>query len=133
MAGRKSHRMNVLLDTHILLWWLADDPRLSERARQIIADAGNVVYTSSATAWEIAVKQALGKLRAEGNLEQEVREQGFEMLPITFAHAEELMGLPAIHRDPFDRMLVAQARVENLQLLTSDPQIFRYPANVIKA
>jgi len=86
---------------------------------------------SAATAWEISIKQALGNLELEGDLEKEVREQGFGLLPITFAHAAEVLRLPAIHRDPFDRMLVAQARVENLQLLTTDPHILRYPANVI--
>lgn len=125
--------MEILLDTHMLLWWLADDQRLSKKARAIMADPGNLPVVSASTAWEIAVKQALGKLTMDGCLEQEVHDQGFSMLPITFAHAAETLTLPAIHRDPFDRMLVAQARVENLPLLTVDPHIPQYPANVIKA
>ncbi len=122
--------MEILLDTHMLLWWLADDRRLSEKARARITDPANTITVSAASAWEIVIKQALGKLKMDGDLEQEVLDQGFDMLPVTFAHTAEVLTLPPIHRDPFDRMLVAQARVENLQLLTTDPQIVRYPANV---
>ena len=123
--------MEILLDTNILLWWLADDPRLSMKCRGLIAAPAHTLVISAATAWEISIKQALGRLVVEGDLENEVREQGFALLPITFAHAAEVLKLPPIHRDPFDRMLVAQARVENLQLLTTDPHILRYPANAI--
>lgn len=124
--------MEILLDTHMLLWWLADDSRLSKKARALIADPANAVTVSAATAWEIAIKQVLGKMTMDGILEQAVREQGFAMLSVTFPHAAETLTLPAIHRDPFDRMLVAQARVESLPLLTVDPHILRYPANVIE-
>ncbi len=124
--------MEILLDTHMLLWWFTDDSRLSRKARALMADPANMLTVSAATAWEIAIKQALGKMRLDGALEQEVREQGFIMLPVTFAHAAETLTLPAIHRDPFDRMLVAQARVESLPLLTVDPHILQYPANVIE-
>ena len=124
--------MEILLDTHLLLWWLADDPRLSDKARQLIADPSHTLIASAATAWEIAIKQGLGKLKTEGELEKEILEQGFAVLPVTFAHAAEVFTLPMIHRDPFDRMLVAQSRVENLHLLTANPHILRYPANVIK-
>lgn len=125
--------MEILLDTHMLLWWLADDSRLSKKARALMADPTNAPTVSAATAWEIAIKQALGKMTMEGNLEQAVREQGFAMLPVTFRHSAETLTLPAIHRDPFGRMLVAQSRVENLPLLTVDPHILRYPANVIES
>ncbi len=125
--------MDILLDTHMLLWWLADDDRLSKKARELVADPANTLSISAATAWEIAIKQALGKVTVDGTLEEAVREQGFVLLRVTFSHAAETLMLPAIHRDPFDRMLVAQARVENLQLLTADPHILRYPANVIEA
>jgi len=123
--------VKVLLDTHMVLWWLADDRRLSARAQQVIADPGNTVIVSAATAWEVALKQALGKLRMQDDFERAVEEQGFDLLPVSFAHAAELRQLPSIHRDPFDRMLVAQARVEQLHLLTVDAQILKYPANVI--
>lgn len=124
--------MEILIDTHMLLWWLADDSRLSKKARALMADPANMLTVSAATAWEIAIKQALGKMTMDGDLEKEVRELGFAMLPVTFPHAAETLTLPAIHRDPFDRMLVAQARVENLPLLTVDPHILQYPANVIE-
>ena len=124
--------MEILIDTHMLLWWLADDSRLSKKARALMADPANMLTVSAATAWEIAIKQALGKITMDGDLEKEVRELGFAMLPVTFPHAAETLTLPAIHRDPFDRMLVAQARVESLPLLTVDPHILQYPANVIE-
>ncbi|MGI9303723.1 MAG: type II toxin-antitoxin system VapC family toxin [Gammaproteobacteria bacterium] len=124
--------MDILLDTHILLWWLGDDSRLSSKARDLVADPANMPTVSAATAGEIAIKQALGKLTIDGDLEKEVREQGFAMLQVHFAHAMETLALPAIHRDPFDRMLVAQARVENLPLLTTDTHILQYPANIIE-
>ena len=124
--------MEILIDTHMLLWWLADDSRLSKKARSLMADPANMLTVSAATAWEIAIKQALGKMTMDGDLEKEIRELGFAMLPVTFPHAAETLTLPAIHRDPFDRMLVAQARVESLPLLTMDPHILQYPANVIE-
>ena len=124
--------MEILIDTHMLLWWLADDSRLSKKARALMADPANMLTVSAATAWEIAIKQALGKMTMDGDLEKEVRELGFAMLPVTVPHAAETLTLPAIHRDPFDRMLVAQARVESLPLLTVDPHILQYPANVIE-
>ncbi len=124
--------MEILIDTHMLLWWLADDSRLSKKARALMADPANMLTVSAATAWEIAIKQALGKMTMDGDLEKEIRELGFAMLPVTFPHAAETLTLPAIHRDPVDRMLVAQARVESLPLLTVDPHILQYPANVIE-
>lgn len=123
--------MEILLDTHMVLWWLADDSRLSKRARALIADPANTLTVSAATSWEIAIKQALGKITIDGRLEDAIDAQGFGMLPVTFRHAAETLMLPEIHRDPFDRMLVAQARVESLPLLTIDPHILQYPANVI--
>ena len=125
--------MDILIDTHVLLWWLTDDPRLSGKARELIADPYNAIAVSAATAWEIAIKQALGKLLFDGDLEKAVSEQGFQMLPVTFVHAVGVRELPGIHRDPFDRMLVAQARAENLALLSADPIIAGYPVNVIAA
>lgn len=125
--------MDILIDTHVLLWWLADDPRLSDKARELIADPTNAIAVSAATAWEIAIEQTLGKLLFDGDLEHAVSEQGFQMLPVTLAHAAGVRHLPGIHRDPFDRMLVAQARADNLALLSADPVIASYPVNVITA
>ena len=99
----------------------------------MISDPANTPIVSAATAWEVVIKQTLGKMTLDGSLEHAVHVQGFTILPVTFAHAAETLTLPAIHRDPFDRMLVAQARVESLPLLTADPQILHYPANVLEA
>ena len=91
-----------------------------------------MITVSAATAFEIAIKEALGRVEMDENLEKAVSEQGFTMLPVTFSHAAETRALPAIHRDPFDRILVAQARVENMRLLSVDSRILQYPANVIE-
>ena len=118
--------MNLLLDTHILLWWLADDPGLSEKQRSAIADPANVVYVSAASAWEIAIKKALGKLIAPNDLGAALIASELEQLPVTVAHAEAVGGLPPHHRDPFDRMLIAQAGVEDLTVVTGDPVFAQY-------
>ncbi len=123
--------MDLLLDTHVLLWWLADDAQLTDKACELIAAPENMVFVSVASAWEIAIKQTLGKLTIGGDLEAVVIEEGFTTLPISFKHATETHSLPPIHSDPFDRMLVAQARVEALHLLTADRRVLKYPANVI--
>ena len=115
--------MNLLLDTHVLLWWLEDNPVLSEKARGAIARGRNVVFVSAATAWEIAIKKRLGKLQAPDNLEEVIAANRFEPLPISIAHALAVAELPQHHRDPFDRMLVAQAKAENLTLVTRDELI----------
>ena len=118
--------MNLLLDTHILLWWLADDPGLSEKQRSAIADPANVVYVSAASAWEIAIKKALGKLIAPNDLGAALIASELEQLPITGTHAEAVGDLPLHHRDPFDRMLIAQAGVEDLTVVTGDPIFAQY-------
>jgi PIN domain nuclease of toxin-antitoxin system len=115
--------VNLLLDTHVLIWW-DEGRRLAAEARRAIGDA-DVVFVSAATAWEIAVKIGLGRLRPRRRVEQAAAESGFQELPITFSHAELVATLPAHHRDPFDRLLVAQAQVERLTLVSRDP-IFRY-------
>lgn len=124
----------LLLDTHAFLWWLGDDPSLGERARQAMADPRNRVFVSAATGWEIAIKRALGKLRMEDeDLEGLVEEEGFTHLPITFFHGTQAGALPHHHRDPFDRMLVAQAQAEGLTILTADANIPRYGVQVLSA
>ncbi len=123
----------VLLDTHALLWWLADDPSLGSKAREVIASPDNVVFVSAASAWEIAIKKSLGKLKAPGGLDAIVEEEGFDCLPIDTFHAEQAGSLPALHRDPFDRMLVAQAQAEGLSIVTSDPVIPAYGVRTIDA
>ena len=119
-------RMNkLLLDTHVFLWWRADNPLLQEAVRSAIADA-DVVFVSAATAWEAAIKASLGRLELPGTVESGVEDSGFEKLPITFSHAETAADLPPHHRDPFDRMLVAQTMAENLTLVTHDRRLDAY-------
>ncbi len=121
----------LLLDTHVFLWWLADDPRLGNTARKAIGDGRNQVYVSAASGREIAIKRTLGKLDAPGNLDAMVAEAGFLHLPITFFHGELAGTLPRHHRDPFDRMLVAQAQAEGLTLVTNDRGIAAYGVRIL--
>ncbi|MGY6555692.1 MAG: type II toxin-antitoxin system VapC family toxin [Wenzhouxiangella sp.] len=118
--------MLFLLDTHALLWWLADSPALPDSARERIANPDHDVYVSAVTAWEIAIKRELGKLRAPFELAGMIKEEGFSELPISLQHGENAGRLPPIHRDPFDRMLVAQAATHNMIILTRDESIARY-------
>jgi PIN domain nuclease of toxin-antitoxin system len=118
--------VNLLLDTHVVLWWLDDNPALSPRARKAIANADNEVYLSAAVIWEIRIKQALGKLKLPHNFRAILDRQPFTVLPITADHAHAVFELPAHHRDPFDRMLLAQARVERLTFVTRDSQLRQY-------
>ncbi len=124
--------MRLLLDTHVLLWWLADDPALSKQARGLIANEPEV-FASAASAWEIAIKQALGKLEAPEDLLTALEAGGIRRLPIDVEHAAVAGALPRHHDDPFDRMLVAQAQQEGLTLLTSDVRIARYAVTVLPA
>lgn len=118
--------MRLLLDTHIFLWWLSDWERISESARAAIADPNNEVLVSAVTGWEIGIKKARGRLVAPDNLAAVVEEKRFEHLSLTFAHAERAAALPPHHRDPFDRMLIAQAQAEGLVLVTRDSRIADY-------
>lgn len=118
--------MRLLLDAHVLLWWLENNPKLDARASAAIADQSSAVFVSAATAWELAIKQALGKLIAPPDLESQMEQHRFEPLPIAIAHAVEAGALPRHHDDPFDRMLVAQATFEKLTIVTRDPRISLY-------
>lgn len=118
--------MKILLDTHLLLWWLTNDPSLSEAACDLIRDPRNVVFVSAVSIWEIWLKQSIGKLRLPDDFEPRLAEESFESLPLTAAQAREVARLPWLHRDPFDRMLAAQARTENLILLTADSVVAGY-------
>lgn len=123
--------MRLLLDTHALLWWLAGDERLGERARRVIAAPENDVYVSAASAWEIAMKAGLGKVSAPHDLAEQLDASAFVALPVDVVHALEVQHQPEHHRDPFDRLLVAQARLEGLTLVTADPRISRYDVPVL--
>ncbi len=123
--------MNLLLDTYALLWWLDDSPSLSLKAREAIREARNVVFVSAVTAWEISIKQALGKLRTPKNLEKALAESHFEELPVKIAHAIVAGRLPRHHDDPFDRMLIAQAQTDRLTLVTHDARMSKYGTSVL--
>jgi len=127
--------VKALLDTHAFLWWIADDPKLSARARERIASGDNAIYLSAASAWELAIKARLGRLTVHEPLEAFVSQQlslnGFTALPVQVFHALRVQRLPDHHRDPFDRLLVAQAQLEDMSLITADRQIRRYDVGAI--
>lgn len=127
--------MRALLDTHAFLWWIENDPRLSTRAREIIADDGNEIVLSAVSAWEIAIKASLRRFAMRGDIaafvNSHVTANGFEVLPLLIDHALRVASLPDHHRDPFDRALVAQAQVEDLALLTADRAIAHYSVKIL--
>jgi PIN domain nuclease of toxin-antitoxin system len=127
--------MRAMLDTHVFLWWNTDDPQLSSFARQFIADGTNEIFLSAASAWEIAIKYARGRLTLpeppEMYVASRMTSQNFQPLPIQISHALQVSSLPDIHQDPFDRLLVAQSLLEDLPILTGDKNIPQYPVSVI--
>ena len=127
--------MRVLLDTHALLWWLDGDRRLSQRARRLIDNDETAVLVSAASAWEICTKFRLGKLPGAAAVAADVKgcldSQGFLSLPITVDHAQRAGSLPGPHRDPFDRVLIAQSQAEDLPLVTVDPVFGPYGIKLI--
>ena len=120
----------LLVDTHALLWWLADDPGLSATAREALAEPANDVLVSTASVWEIAIKRALGKLSAPDDLPSHIEAAGFGWLPVQAAHAWQVRDLPPHHRDPFDRLLVAQSLVEQLPVVSADARLRAYGVDV---
>lgn len=125
--------MNLPLDTHVRLWALADDPALSGQARDAIVDGRNRVLVSAASAWEITIKAALGKVRAPDDLLVQLERARFEPLEVTIPHTLAGGALPGHHADPIDRLLVAQARTERLTLVTRDKDIARYDVATLPA
>ena len=127
--------MRALLDTHTFLWWNLDAPQLSTEAREFIATGSNEIFLSAASAWEIAIKAAKGRLILPDSPDQYVADRmrlhRFSALPIELSHALEVYRLPAIHQDPFDRLLIAQSQLEGIPLLTADSEIHRYQVEVI--
>jgi PIN domain nuclease of toxin-antitoxin system len=123
--------VRLLLDTHVLIWW-DEGRRLSRDARRAIHEAPEV-FVSAASAWEVAIKVALGRLRPTRTVEEAAGESGFVELPVTFRHAARIAALPLHHRDPFDRLLVAQAEVEGLTLVTRDPAFEPYGVETLRA
>ncbi|MBJ6611680.1 MAG: type II toxin-antitoxin system VapC family toxin [Candidatus Thiothrix moscowensis] len=125
--------MNLLLDTHTLIWALENNPTLSNAARAAIIDGRNAVFVSSVSVWEISIKRALGKLDVPDNLLEEIAVHRFTPLEISLQHADVAGKLPPIHQDPFDRMLIAQAQLEGLVLVTRDQHIPKYAVQCLTA
>jgi PIN domain nuclease of toxin-antitoxin system len=128
--------MNLLLDTHALIWWLQDSDKLGRRARNAILRPGAAVFISSASIWEISIKSAAGRLKLKeplGKCIPDLVASGFHHLPINFEHALAVRDLAPHHSDPFDRMLIAQAQCEDLTLMTVDPAITPYGVRTIDA
>ena len=123
--------MKLLLDTHVLIWYLADDSKLPSAIRDLIVDPHNQVFVSAATVWEIAIKKAIGKLDSPDNLPEVLIACRFEVLPINIFHALQAGALPRHHDDPFDRMLVAQAMLEDLTFATRDSKISAYGVSIL--
>jgi PIN domain nuclease of toxin-antitoxin system len=125
--------MNIILDTHVLIWALENNSTLSDKAVEAIIEADNMVFVSAASVWEIGIKRNMGKLETPDNLLDEIRLHRFAPLPINLHHAELAGKLPDIHKDPFDRMLIAQAVYEKLTLVTRDEIISKYDVKILKA
>jgi PIN domain nuclease of toxin-antitoxin system len=127
--------MKYLLDTHTFLWWNLDDPQLSEQARETIANGENEIFISAASAWEIAIKAAKGRLvlpeEPAQYLAARISQYHFQALPVQISHAVRVYDLPDHHTDPFDRLLIAQWQMESLQLISKDEDIRRYDVEVI--
>ena len=124
--------MRLLLDTHVLLWWLRDDRRLPARFSAAITDPVNEVLVSAATIWETSSKIALGTLETSGDLVEEIDANGFTELPITARHAQRAGALPRHHDDPFDRLLIAQAQLDSLRLVTLDAGFRAYDVQLLR-
>lgn len=122
--------MKLLLDTHIFIWWMASSDRLSKKFLHAINDPNNTIYLSSLVAWEISIKKKLGKLTTPNDIEAAVRKHRMIPLPISIAHATHTLSLPFHHKDPFDRLLIAQAQLEKMSIITADPIFRKYDIKV---
>lgn len=125
--------MQYLLDTHVLLWWLTIPNKISVKAKQIIKDSSNDIFVSSASFWEMAIKKSIGRLTLPHSLIEEVIGAGFKILPILAEECLSVADLPLIHSDPFDRLLIIQAKLQNLILITNDSKISKYPIVILEA
>lgn len=127
--------MRILLDTHAFLWWVTDSAELSRRARRLIADGGNEIFFSTVSAWEIAIKSKLRRITlpedAQRYIPEQLEQNAFQVLPLQLRHALGVTTLPDVHRDPFDRLLVAQALSEELAILSRDQRLAGYAVRVL--
>ncbi len=139
MAGGYSHEiwykrlinMKILLDTHVLVWALSSPERIKPKVQDLLVDTDNIVFVSIASLWELQIKKSLNKISLPDDFISQLQENGFELLDINYKHIAKLDELPLIHRDPFDRMLVAQTIHENLSLVTNDLEIMKYNVKII--
>lgn len=125
--------MNYLLDTHVILWWLTTPEIIKKKARDLIQDKSNLIFVSSASFWEMALKKSIGKLTLPHNLLEATVAEGFKFLPIMPDEALGVVDLPFLHADPFDRLLIIQAKWHDLVLITSDSKMIQYPVVSIEA
>lgn len=127
--------MRVLLDTHVFLWWIVDDPQITEKVRKLITDGDNELFYSAASCWEIAIKAQLGKIdlpkKPDIFISDQLATNAVQSMPILASHALHVCNLPDFHKDPFDRMIIAQAQLEGLPLITSDPLMAKYDVKII--
>jgi PIN domain nuclease of toxin-antitoxin system len=125
--------VKLLLDTHTLIWWLTNDPSLSQKAKDAITSPDNLVFVSAASAWEITIKKTIGKLKTPDDLLEQIEQKDFQPLPIEIHQALTVEKLPLHHSDPFDRILIAQAVCEDLTIITRDREFSAYSISIIKA
>lgn len=125
--------MNYLLDTHVVLWWLTEPKNIATKARNIIANKEENIYVSSASLWEMAIKKGVGRLKFPSNLLEIITGEGFNIIPINASESLSVADLPLIHHDPFGRMLVMQAKLNDMILITRDETIMKYPVITLKA
>lgn len=129
----KKFLMKYLLDTHVILWWLTDPKKIKNKAHKIISDKLNTIFISSASFWEMAIKKRLGRITLPYNLIETLNSEGFEILPIMPSEALGVADLPLLHNDPFDRILIMQAKLYDLIMITSDPIVIQYPIITLDA
>jgi PIN domain nuclease of toxin-antitoxin system len=123
--------MKILLDTHVLVWALSSPEKIKPKVQDLLVDSDNIVFVSIASLWELQIKKSLNKISLPDDFISQLQENGFELLDINYKHITKLAELPLIHRDPFDRMLVAQTIHENLSLVTNDLEIMKYNVKII--
>lgn len=125
--------MAYLLDTHIVLWWLQDPNKLGAKARQVISDRTQGVFVSSVSFWEMSIKSSLGRLTIPRNMIDLLHQESFQFLSVDPEDGLSLIDLPDVHNDPFDRMLIVQAKRHDLTVITRDKQLAKYPVSILKA